>query len=828
MGKIVTKFLRRMMFSVVIILLVTILGAFSVFAATYYVDPNVPDDSGTGNVANPKKYITSGILLMTGGDTLILKDGTYMGQNNMIGDYANPQVYLPSGSAGNFTTIRAENTGKAIIDAQYLRPAFSQGSGPTYRNYLHVDGIHFKNGFGGLFSIAGNNNWVSNCGFEDGQPYTDDSETPIAFVAGGSSYTLIEDSWVWGKGRYGFYTGSVNGGTHHVIFRRVVVRLDAVPSGWMSAGLRFYNSNTNAMQNCIVIDSLTDSNSAANGTCAQCWSFAQGGGSSVGEWDHIFDGNIALNNPYRGGFSNEKGYLPSTETWKNSVFWGLNQGFFPYNLVLNSGYGTSGQNVWSVINMLIGNSVVGINLTSTRANEAYNISNSIFTGNTTSAFGNTGFRLDRSINNVIASNNGSNTCNVGDGCITTNLDMATNPLTNIVRYLPRIESGVIGPTIKYQIGGTGTFHGDAGWSTANGIPLWPYPNEQLWSVKMKAYNVNTVSGNRGFAALNTSTPLTNYIWGYLGNTVPPFNLTATPATNTSITLNWSPNTANNNITKYKVYVGNSSGNYNVPGYNGKDVGLATTETLAGLNANTLYYVSVTAVDGTIGESGYSYEIITNTLDTTKPVTTFTMPTTANSLTVNFNSFSATDNVSVTGYMITLSPTSPASGDSGWSLTPTTSYTFATAGNKTLYPWAKDAAGNVSVGQSHSVTINLSSPPSAPASSSGGGGCFIATAAYGSYLHPQVQALRNFRDTYLLTNRPGRAFVALYYHFSPPIADFIAQHETFRLMVRLLLTPIVLAFVNPELSILIILLIPVCWAIRRRWNMKEPVLGVSAG
>jgi hypothetical protein len=86
---------------------------------------------------------------------------------------------------------------------------------------------------------------------------------------------------------------------------------------------------------------------------------------------------------------------------------------------------------------------------------------------------------------------------------------------------------------------------------------------------------------------------------------------------------------------------------------------------------------------------------------------------------------------------------------------------------------------------------------------GGGGCFIATAAYGSYLHPQVQILRDFRDAHLLTNVPGRAFVALYYRISPPIAGFIAQHTLLRLLVRLLLTPIVLAIAHPAAATLLL-------------------------
>ena len=86
-----------------------------------------------------------------------------------------------------------------------------------------------------------------------------------------------------------------------------------------------------------------------------------------------------------------------------------------------------------------------------------------------------------------------------------------------------------------------------------------------------------------------------------------------------------------------------------------------------------------------------------------------------------------------------------------------------------------------------ITVTASNPDSG---GGGGGGCFIATAAYGSLLEPHVNTLREFRDRFLLDNRPGKGFVKFYYKYSPPIAGYIAKHDILRAAVRLSLFPLV--------------------------------------
>ena len=58
------------------------------------------------------------------------------------------------------------------------------------------------------------------------------------------------------------------------------------------------------------------------------------------------------------------------------------------------------------------------------------------------------------------------------------------------------------------------------------------------------------------------------------------------------------------------------------------------------------------------------------------------------------------------------------------------------------------------------------------------------------MEPHVKILRDFRDRFLLGNTVGDSFVRLYYTYSPPIADFIAEHDILKSMVRISLLPVV--------------------------------------
>ncbi|MEI7891034.1 MAG: hypothetical protein WCI36_03605 [bacterium] len=469
------------------------------------------DSNCYGNIANAIKKMTTGA-----GDTVVINDGVYIGTSNMINFSTN--FFPPSGTTGNFTTIKARNIGQAIIDGQYLMAPFDNSNqAMPASQYLHVDGIHFRNGNCGVFSIKGSYNKVTNCGFEDGQSPSSIGQCPIANLIGGngdtgnpiaSTYNLFEDDWAWGRGRYGLYFGGNTPGADHSIFRRVVIRQDDAAQGPVS-GIMFYNGHDNVCQNCIVLDGTDTSASEHYGAFAATANYPLGAPTTL---NHLVIGSIGLNNAKYSGFFPQ--YDIATFTLKNTVLWG--------NL---NGVTLSGNTVGTISSdhLTVGASTYrdGFNSNPGYTTGFIDVINSITANNARY-----GLYYTRNASYV---NNFGNIVGAMSGATATNSN-TINPFLDSLKYLPRIETGSqlkgiasdggdIGANILYQIGKSGSLYDEADWSTQTATPLWPLSNESIWAAKIKAYNASGPGGDRGFAHLagSTATPLTDYIWNYLGS-----------------------------------------------------------------------------------------------------------------------------------------------------------------------------------------------------------------------------------------------------------------------------------------------------------------------
>ncbi|MEH2350255.1 MAG: CFI-box-CTERM domain-containing protein [Nostoc sp.] len=87
---------------------------------------------------------------------------------------------------------------------------------------------------------------------------------------------------------------------------------------------------------------------------------------------------------------------------------------------------------------------------------------------------------------------------------------------------------------------------------------------------------------------------------------------------------------------------------------------------------------------------------------------------------------------------------------------------------------------------NSQTTNLQTTNSQTTNSQQGD-CFIATAAYSSTEHPDLDTFRNFRDSVLLSNYFGTFLVALYYKIGPSLAKYVTKNKSIQIMCRNLLS-----------------------------------------
>lgn len=288
----------------------------------------------------------------------------------------------------------------------------------------------------------------------------------------------------------------------------------------------------------------------------------------------------------------------------------------------------------------------------------------------------------------------------------------------------------------------------------------------------------------------------------------PTSLTAV-GNGSSVFLDWNDSTELH-LAGYNVYRGTTSG--------GPYTRVATTTvssyTDSDLTAGIVYYYVVTALDSSRNESAYSNEAY-------EPHYTYT-PFSADL------SLIAGD---PTGGSFYLTIGLSASPNAGWWVEsevivvsqPQYQFNFepvrfilneaneykqivkvsvvapegASSGSGLIKVKAVNTPGEPSVGEGSGcrliITVSEEPPPiptPTPTSLPRSGACFIATAAYGSYLDSHVETLRSFRDRYLETNPLGSALVSLYYRISPPLAQLIEKHPFLKPLVRVGLLPAV--------------------------------------
>ena len=71
-----------------------------------------------------------------------------------------------------------------------------------------------------------------------------------------------------------------------------------------------------------------------------------------------------------------------------------------------------------------------------------------------------------------------------------------------------------------------------------------------------------------------------------------------------------------------------------------------------------------------------------------------------------------------------------------------------------------------------------------------GGCYIATAVYGSYNCPEVWTLRRYRDLSLSKSFLGKRFIRIYYSTSPTVVRLFGKNKWFTAVIKKLLDRIV--------------------------------------
>ncbi len=301
----------------------------------------------------------------------------------------------------------------------------------------------------------------------------------------------------------------------------------------------------------------------------------------------------------------------------------------------------------------------------------------------------------------------------------------------------------------------------------------------------------------------SSSPAVFVVWDNLGDpdagvrcakyvleassTSAPTNLSATGA-NGCVSLSWTASSTPN--VTYSIYRSTERGSWPTsPTASGIT---ATFHTDSGLTNGISYWYTATAVNADAIESGYSNDArATANIDTTPPSAPTGVAAAGHD---RYVSLTWTKVSGAADYHIYRAASSggPYKYVSGRDNSLEAKYNDYSLTNGTCYYYVITALG--STGNESADSGKVSATPSSPSttipaedtplrSAPNTGGCFIATAAFGTPLAYEVSVLSDFRDSYLLSHPVGKGLVKCYYTVSPPCARFITGRPFLKAVVR---------------------------------------------
>jgi hypothetical protein len=598
------------------------------------------------------KTLRAGFAALPSGGTLVIKAGTYIGTNNTFG--ANTGEKPRSGTASKLTTVMSEQPGSVILDGQgevdplvlssdYKGTVDDKYYPSAAANYIALKGIEVHNSrSGGLAVMYAHHIKLIDMGAEDsGRKYLEENVMNVNINR--SANILMEGLYTWGYGRYAINIYK----SEQVISRRNMVRVDNFAGGDPIGGYQTYCSRHIRQQNNLVVDSdhpefwtnNIDWASAFAVSATDCWDIPE---------DIQYVRSMAVNNALSVGDTAAR-QSKDAIVHQDIVGWDANLQRFShgtstahYPMYNARGHMQITQSTLGNIRQADGPLLAGGQNFIYATDLPFVMSNSIF------------YQLGYKNGDVIDQGPlitcETSVCRFTDnifynfkGKIPSNSTLTPmtrnttiNPISQGLRYLPQLDpqsplrtaganSSRIGAEVMTYKGRSGTFWGETGFDDETNQPMWPIANEHVignamrqWSFTGATRNngpTSTLSGARGYA-VNGET-LSNYLWGYLGNLVPVFNLHAHGGNNTALLL-WDLPAAKslNLINGYRVYRLNNGQQTLVAEINDRNLFHTTID---GLDNSVSYQFAVTTFNGT-QESGYAYPVEVIPTPKAKPMT----------------------------------------------------------------------------------------------------------------------------------------------------------------------------------------------------------------